>query len=252
MKINIGPYKDWFGPYQLAEKLCFWAKDVEDEHGIKDKPEWVHKFGEWLAHGSIEKDEDKCQRKPGWGSREERKTTLLYKFLIWLDKKKKRKHEIHIDPWDTWSMDSTLSPIILAMLKQLKETKHGSPNVDDKDVPKRLRSTEKPGEDEYDTDGNWHERWDWVLSEMIWAFEQLCDEDNEDQFYSGEHETVMVPLDKEGNEITDGDKSRLHVWRMDKGPNDTWECDYKAMEKHNKRIQRGTTLFGKYYRGLWD
>ena len=27
MKITIGPYKSWYGPYQLAETLCFWAKE---------------------------------------------------------------------------------------------------------------------------------------------------------------------------------------------------------------------------------
>ena len=45
MKVKIGPYKDYFGPYQLAEKLCFWAKPVKDEWGIEDKPDWVHNFG---------------------------------------------------------------------------------------------------------------------------------------------------------------------------------------------------------------
>lgn len=48
MKVKIGPYKNWFGPYQLAEKLCFWAKEtVVDEHGMKSKPDYVHNFGEW-------------------------------------------------------------------------------------------------------------------------------------------------------------------------------------------------------------
>ena len=36
MKVKIGPYKNWFGPYQLAELLCFWAKEtVVDEYGMK-------------------------------------------------------------------------------------------------------------------------------------------------------------------------------------------------------------------------
>jgi hypothetical protein len=46
MKVYIGPYKNWFGPYQLAEKLCFWAKPVTDKYGIKSKPDWVHNFGD--------------------------------------------------------------------------------------------------------------------------------------------------------------------------------------------------------------
>ena len=35
MRVKIGNYTNWFGPYQLAEKLCFWAKPVEGEYGIK-------------------------------------------------------------------------------------------------------------------------------------------------------------------------------------------------------------------------
>jgi len=46
MKVYIGPYKNWFGPYQLAEKLCFWVKPVTDKYGIKSKPDWVHNFGD--------------------------------------------------------------------------------------------------------------------------------------------------------------------------------------------------------------
>jgi len=49
--------------------------------------------------------------------------------------------DVHIDEFDTWSMDDTLSHIILPMLKQLKETKHGAPNVDKEDVPSELRPT---------------------------------------------------------------------------------------------------------------
>ena len=41
MKVHIGPYKNWFGPYQLAEKLLFWMD--------KDKDDKVHDFGSWLA-----------------------------------------------------------------------------------------------------------------------------------------------------------------------------------------------------------
>ena len=39
MKVKIGTYTNWFGPYQLAELLCFWVKDVKDESGMKSKPD---------------------------------------------------------------------------------------------------------------------------------------------------------------------------------------------------------------------
>ena len=39
MKVHIGPYKNWIGPYQLADALCFWVKEVEDEYegALEDK-----------------------------------------------------------------------------------------------------------------------------------------------------------------------------------------------------------------------
>ena len=49
MKVYIGPYKNWFGPYQLAEKVLFWL-DSQDER--------VHKLGEFFAHGFQKAPED--------------------------------------------------------------------------------------------------------------------------------------------------------------------------------------------------
>jgi len=55
---------------------------------------------------------------------------------------------VKIDRWDTWSMDHTLAKIILPMLKQLKDTKHGSAIVDLEDVPEELRGTSTPDYDD--------------------------------------------------------------------------------------------------------
>lgn len=54
MKVYIGPYKNWVGPYQIAEALCFWVKPVKDEYNFKSKPDWVHNFGTWLSHGTTD------------------------------------------------------------------------------------------------------------------------------------------------------------------------------------------------------
>ena len=56
---------------------------------------------------------------------------------LYLDRKK-QKVDIRIDRFDTWSMDDTLAPIILPMLKQLKTTQHGAGFVELSDVPKEL------------------------------------------------------------------------------------------------------------------
>ena len=73
-----------------------------------------------------------------------------------------RKVSVKIDPWDTWSMDNTLSLIIVPMLKQLKADTHGAPTVDLEDVPEALRGA---------TESLFFERWDWCLDVMIYAFE---------------------------------------------------------------------------------
>lgn len=242
MRVKIGPYKNWFGPYQLAELLCFWVKPVKNEDGIFDKPDWVHKFGEFLAHGSIRPDE-----KVGdiVSLSDDRPETLLYKLLKWIDKKKKRKICVHIDRWDTWSMDNTLAYIILPMLKQLNESKHGAPYVDDEDVPEHLRSTAAPPLTEeqkyvHDVDENHFKRWDWVLNEMIFAFESEVDDSWEDQFTIGEYDFQFKVTNEDGTST------------MIEGPNHTAVTDWEGRKAYAKRIQNGFRLFGKYYSSLWD
>jgi hypothetical protein len=135
--------------------------------------------------------------------------------------RKNRKVDIRIDPYDTWSMDHTLGLIIVPMLKQLKETKHGSPFVADVDVPEELRSTSVPEkENEWDTDDNHHKRWDWVMDEMIWAFEQTIDEDSVKPYFDQSVEPFSLDIES-----------------------------YRA---HAQRVDNGILLFGKYYQSLWD
>jgi len=249
MHVKIGPYKNWVGPYQLAEKLCFWVKEVPDEYGIKSKPDWVHKFGEWLAHGSIEPDPTPENPVSSW--RDDRPNTLLYKFLLWVDSKKKRKVKIQIDRWDTWGMDHTLALIVLPMLEQLKATKHGAPFVDDKDVPKHLKSTSAPEltQEEKDcgaVDDLHFQRWDWVLDEMIFAFESKTQDGKwEDQFFTG-----TVDWESKVTEFDENGKPKLY--QLVKGPNDTRKIDTKGLRAYQKRISNGFRLFGKYYENLWD
>ena len=241
MKIKIGPYTNYFGPYQLAETLCFWAKDVEDEHGFKCKPHWVHQFGEWLAYGSVEPEQEvgeitSCDR-------DSRTNTWLHNFLIWIEGKKNRKIEIHIDRWDTWSMDSTLAYIVLPMLKQLKARKHGAPQVDDKDVPKELHMTKKEKaafNKDGSTDNKFFKRWDWVMDEMIFAFDSKVNDGRwEEQFESGTSDMQWKRLEN-GN------------YEMVRGPNDTKVYDQEGRKAYQARISNGFRLFGKYYQNLWD
>jgi len=237
MKIKIGKYKDWFGPYQLAEKLMFWVPKEKDEYGFPHTADRVHKFGEWLAHGSIEPEAEVGEIRK-WG---DRPPTLLYRFLSWIHSKQERTIKVQIDPWDTWSMDHTLAYIILPMLKQLKETKHGAPYVDPKDCPPELKPkklTKKEKENGH-TDSTHFERWDWVLDEMIFAFENKVNDDWEEQFETGES-------DLQWKKLEDG------CSQMVEGPNHTRVYDWEGRKAYQSRITNGFRLFGKYYENLWD
>lgn len=236
MEVKLGPYKNWFGPYQLAELLCWWAPTTKDEFGIKRKPDWVHRFGEWLAHGSCEPDLVPGEVRP-W-SRSNK--TALYKFLEWVDSKRTRQIKIRIDPWDSWSADHTLALIILPILKQLHNTKHGAPLVDDSDVPDHLKSTNAPPKtNDWDTDSNHFLRWDWVLQEIIWAFEQKLDDSWESQFETGTNDLLWKQLPDNMGQL-------VH------GPNHTKEYDWPGRQAHEARMQNGFRLFGRYYQNLWD
>ena len=234
MKVKIGKYTNWFGPYQLAELLCFWVKDVKDEYGMKSKPDWVHNFGEWLAYGSVEPDPEVGDIS-SWDR--ERHDTLLSRFLTWIHSKRKRTIKVHIDRWDIWGMDHTLGYIVLPMLKQLKETKHGAPFVDNNDVPKELRSDSIEG----DIGVTHHLKWDWVIDEMIFAFETKggSSEDWEDQFRTGKYDIQWKKLE--------GGHSEMVI-----GPNDTSKYDMKGAKAYQKRVTNGFRLFGKYFENLWD
>lgn len=252
MKIKIGPYKNYFGPYQLAEKILFWMDKNEDDH--------VFKFGEFLAGGKRRikiKNEDGSHR-----YEKQDNDSLLYKFLLWIDSKKKPTIKIRIDPYDTWSMDSTLGLIVLPMLKQLRDTKQGSAMVDLEDVPEELRVVRYEDWNEqlqfkfeddaqYQTE-SWNmteKRWNYVLDEMIFAFEHLNDDSWEETFRSGTIDHTWIPVNSKGDVVSEDDAK---LFQMGKGPNHTYECDYEGMNKIYKRMDNGFRLFGKYYRNLWS
>lgn len=228
MKVRIRKPVNWFGPYHLAEALCFWAPKQKDEYGFDVKPDWVHNFGTWLSGG---------YDKTGW----------LTIFLQWFDKLRHKfpwnKDSIRIDYHDTWSMDSTLSPIILPMLKQLKATKHGYGMIADEDVPKEMSSIYALPSETWNWDGNAEKRYEWVLDEMIWAFEQLCDDRSEDKFWITKPKADWEDMNRPFEE---GEKAREMKWLVE------GELDVEGLKAHNARVQRGLTLFGKYLTTLWD
>jgi hypothetical protein len=207
MKIYIGPYRDWYGPYQIADLLRY----------IGFSEERCDRVGKWLNN------------------------TRLLEFCEWVHSKRKRTVKIKIDDYDAWGVDHTLALIVVPLLKRLKEKKQGAPHVDDEDVPDRLKSTNAPPlteeEKNYGSpDANWFHRWEWILDEVIWSFNQILDEESELQFSKDKDPS------KPSNEP--GLSFRESMNRMD--------FDIEAYKAHQDRIQNGMCLFGKYLRGMWD
>lgn len=181
MRVYLGQYVYWFRIQCIIDKLPFLSEETKN------------RIGDWLDD------------------------TWLGDIVSWYNNRKKRCIKVRIDEWDTWNMDHTLSLIALPMLKQLKETKHGSPLVDDADVPPELRHTLKKNPDDWETDDPWvHYKWEWVLNEMIFAHESIVDDSWEEKFHT------------------------------DSG------FDLEGFKQYNKRIENGLRLFGTYYRNLWD
>jgi hypothetical protein len=219
MKIWISNYRNhWISPYTIIENIFFWTdwskcgrnKGVIEDKDYVDHPEWVER----------------------WANRI---TPISNAIRVVLDFIHPRIQYVKIDRWDTWSMDHTLANIILPMLKQLDKTKHGAPYTDDDDAPEYLRSyMAQPKENEWDTDSLHFMRWDWILAEMIWAFEQELKDDDESQFFD----------DSECGDLKDIKDWNERISKV--------KVDNAGLEAHQKRKANGFRLFGRYYQNLWD
>ena len=198
MKVNIKKYPRWIGPYQISEFLEHFCILERDRDAI----------GDWLSK------------------------TWVTDFCKWIHDKQNRNIFIHIDGYDVWNADDTMARIILPIMKKLKESKQGFGLIDDEDVPEELRSTNaSPKENEWDWDDNAEKRYNWVLNEIIWSFEQILDPNGEDKFHSGVIDHVWEPCEN----------SKLS--QLGHGPKHTHEFDVDGYKAWYKRIDNGTTLF---------
>lgn len=214
MKVKIGPYVDWLGPYQIADAVFFWLEKYPEDG---EEERLVYKLHDWL--GKFLAGDDKQESK-------------FTKFCQWVHNHKKRKEYVKLDDYDHWNANHTLALIILPVLKALKEHQHGSGMVELQDVPETLWPSQLAGPSNNYTDDTIHERWKWVLNEMIWAFEQEVDGDDEDKFY--DHTDANDPNDDLMTQV-----SKMKI-------------DREGLEAHQERKANGFRLFGKYYQGLWD
>jgi len=214
MKVNIDNYTSYWGPYQVADLLKHFGVSEDRCCDIGDK--------------LVE--------------------TWFGKFLIWIDSKKKRKVKVKIHDYDTFSIDTTMAYIMLPLLKRFQATKMSNALVMDEDVPENLRSyNAPPTKYSYQWDGLSSKRWDWVLDEMIWAFEQVhVDNDWEAEYVSGNVPLEFTPA--EYDEEFNVSFKEPEVREFNKLP----AIDTKKYKEYNDRIDNGLLLFGKYFRSLWD
>jgi hypothetical protein len=169
-----------------------------------------------------------------------------------------REITVEIHEYDTWNMDETLAHIVTPMLKQLAKNKHGGPLVDIEDVPQHLRPSKKEIEAfNYDgtTDENFFKRWEWVMGEMIFAFEcKLHDWDS--VYWTHDDEVPNIEFEPEG-------PAQLRLFPDEKGNTVDYEyyslkstgvilTDPDKRQQQADRIENGLRLFGKYYQSLWD
>jgi hypothetical protein len=215
MKVYMGPYPD-----------NWWRSSIHSDYmNRKYKYEWTEnktKFEDFL-----ERVEDTLQ--------------VIYNATInKVIKNRKRKIKVHIDGYDLWGMDNTLAHIIHPMLVKMRDQKQGTPFTDDEDVPEHIRSTAaKPKENDWDTDEFHDARWEYILGEMIHAFECELDDNWEEKFYSGKSDFIFQKWDGGSG------------YEMKEGPNHTFKVDRDGLAQAWKRRQEGLRLFGKYYHSLW-
>ncbi len=204
MKVYMSKYRShWLSPYTILTKVLFW-EDEDEIYGLKRKKvaEDVYMtIDDWKDS----RDDKYADTKPYIAFLLKALEPLCNILMKFLDVVHPKIDYVKIDRWDTWSMDHTLAQIILPMLKQLKETKHGVPSdfiydSNGKEIP--FKRAER--------------MWDNTLDRMIWSFEQIIDENNDEQFHTG------------------------------------GKYNAKAHQKHAAKVQEGLELFGKHFRNLWD
>ena len=224
MKVKIGPYKKYYTPYDLESFLV-------EKMGLSS---FVVEILTWPLYRACD-------------------------FLNWVTGYEKGPNvKVRIDEHDTWSADYTLSHIIYPLLDKLKDDKHSVPRVDNADVPEYLR-TEPINEYGDENIEGLILKWNWVLYRMMYSFAYKCYEDeaeeiqyefvNSDKVYK-DYGVVIYDID-DLNKLLHGDDYSLSDVLFSEKRFAYTRIDFSEIEKHNKYIQEGFEIFGKYYQSLW-
>lgn len=154
MKVYIGPYKKYYGPYQVTDFLARWFKLSDERHDALIA--WLEKY------------------------------TPLTMICKWFENRE-RVIKVKIHDYDTWNADGTLALIILPVLKRVKELKQGTPCEMFCEEYFQISSSE-----EYFNEGSFGplhvrisaleqeaiQRWNDTLDKMILSFSRVLDDAN--------------------------------------------------------------------------
>lgn len=164
MKVNIGPFLTWWGPYQLADLL--------QKVGVSE--DRCHSIGKWLAETWVA---DVCQ---------------------WIDDKRSRTIKVKIHKYDCWNADGTFAliaePLLRAFVEQgirgvpiMLDYEDYGPYADrikqGEESNCGLSDTELPAEE---VEFLWSVKvnvWWAVLQSMIYAFHQINNDEWEMKLY---------------------------------------------------------------------
>lgn len=154
-------------PFKLAEWILFWKDEDSDA---------VDKLGDVLARGfkgsrvckklspkaNVPISFDELQRSIEIAGKYE---TKLWKVMQKFNTYMKDFNYVKVSGYDVWNADETLINMIHPILVKYDKERNGSPSVDDIDVPESLRNGLEDSNDD-----KVHEKWDWVVAEMLHAF----------------------------------------------------------------------------------
>ena len=142
---------------------------------------------------------------------------------------------------DTWSLDASLSPIILSALLKFKETINAPSRKDWVGVPSQIMYELFPDieynySDEQLEKGS--EYWNSILDKMIYAFDSNNEPNISSYGFKFNHESEKTEEGFVKTSITTTNESEYQRYKKDE-------------DQYWKNVDEGHLLFGKFFRSLW-
>ena len=159
-------------------------------------------------------------------------------FFYWC-KKRYQKVRYGFVLEESWDFRSYCVEWSLPRLKHFRANLHGHPSilVDDVECPEISRQQYFAFMSEMQVKPTAHEKWEQILDKIIWSMEN-CD-NAPDPIYPPDyqHKQIVVSVEDRG----------IAFKNLDDRP-----IDFSNVEAHEKKVQEGFYLFGKYFLNLWD